>query len=103
MKLSAKNLAELVHVEFRHRDLLKGKKIAGVSTDSRTIKPGEVFFSLRGANFDGHAFVAEVYAKGAAAAIVDMSFKADSVPDRPLLIVEDTTRALGELAHLHRR
>src|SRR5207247_1159520 len=29
--------------------------------------------------------------------------KADSVPDRPLLIVEDTTRALGELAHLHRR
>ncbi|MEK9136948.1 MAG: UDP-N-acetylmuramoyl-tripeptide--D-alanyl-D-alanine ligase, partial [Bacteroidota bacterium] len=102
MKLTAKDLDTLMHVEFRNRDLLQGKKISGVSTDSRKISEGELFIALKGANYDGHTFVADVFARGAAVGVVDTSFKPDSVSTRPLLVVEDTTRALGELAHQHR-
>ncbi len=102
MKLTAKDLDKLTHVEFRNRELLKGKKIPGVSTDSRKVQGGELFVALRGENYDGHAFIADVFEKGAVAAIVDTSFNADSIHDKPLLIAEDTTRTLGELAH-HRR
>lgn len=38
----------------------------GVSTDSRTLSPGELFVALSGDRFDGHGFVAEVCSKGAA-------------------------------------
>jgi UDP-N-acetylmuramyl pentapeptide synthase len=40
--------------------------ITGVSTDSRTINPGDCFFAIGGDNFDGHSYVAEVFRKGAA-------------------------------------
>jgi UDP-N-acetylmuramoyl-tripeptide--D-alanyl-D-alanine ligase len=102
MTLTTKDLDKLTFVEFRNRDQLKSKRLTGVSTDSRKVGDGELFIALKGANFDGHAFVAGAFGKGAVAAIVDASFRWDSVSDKPLLVVEDTTRALGELAHLHR-
>ena len=46
-----------------------------VSTDSRTIKRGELFVALRGENFDGHNFVEAVATSGAAGAIVDFNWK----------------------------
>ena len=42
-----------------------------VSTDTRCIEPGSIFFALHGANFDGNRFVGEALEKGAAAAIAD--------------------------------
>jgi UDP-N-acetylmuramoyl-tripeptide--D-alanyl-D-alanine ligase len=102
MLLTTKDLDKLACIEFRNRGQLKNKKLAGVSTDSRRVGRGELFIALKGANFDGHSFVANAFGKGALAAIVDASFGFDSVPDKPLLVVEDTTRALGELAHLQR-
>ena len=45
--------------------------VRGYSIDSRTIKPGELFFAIKGPRFDGHAFVAQVFQKGAAAAVVE--------------------------------
>lgn len=102
MKLTARDLDTLTHIEFRNRELLKGKKISGVSTDSRKVRGGELFIALKGEHFDGHEFAADVFAKGAVAAIVDASFKADSLPAKPLLVVEDTIHAFGELAHRHR-
>jgi UDP-N-acetylmuramoyl-tripeptide--D-alanyl-D-alanine ligase len=44
--------------------------VCGVSTDSRTIRPGELFFALRGPRFDGHEFVAEALGRGAAGAVI---------------------------------
>ena len=102
MMLSNKDLDTLTYVEFLNRDLLRGRKITGVSTDSRRLLGGELFIALKGENFDGHAFVADVFARGAVAAIVDTSFKMDGVSHKPLIVVKDTTIALGELAHHHR-
>lgn len=102
MNLSVDDFDTLSHVEFRNRDVLKGHIVSGVSTDSRKVAAGDVFIALKGATFDGHAFVSEVLSRGAVGAIVDTAFDAEAVPDKPLLVVHDTTRALGEIAHLHR-
>jgi len=72
---------------------------SGVSTDSRKIGAGELFFALRGENFDGHEFLSAAKALGAAAAVV----AADAVDaleecGLPLLVVTDTRLALGALA-----
>ena len=54
--------------------------INNVGTDSRTIKPGELFVALRGENFDGHDFIEAAAKAGAAGALVDFAW-ADKVPD----------------------
>ena len=68
----------------------------GVSIDSRSTEPGDLFVALRGPQFDGHDFVADALARGAAAAIVDHAPK--NVADgAPLLSVGDTFDALNGL------
>ena len=71
-----------------------------VGSDSRAIRPGQLFVALRGERFDGHDFLAAVAAGGAVAALVDRSF-ADSQTGEaplPLVIADDTRLALGRLA-----
>ena len=51
-------------------------EVRGVSTDSRTIAPGELFVALAGPNFDGHAWVATAAARGACAAPVAATWSA---------------------------
>jgi UDP-N-acetylmuramoyl-tripeptide--D-alanyl-D-alanine ligase len=66
---------------------------SGVSIDSRTLEPGDLFFALRGPNHDGHGFIGAALAAGAAAVV------ATAAPeDAPALIVEDTMAALQCLA-----
>ncbi len=72
--------------------------VAGWSVDSRTIQPGDLFFALRGPNHDGHDFVSEVFAKGAAAAVVERPVNAAG----PVLKVADSLRALEAAASLAR-
>ena len=67
---------------------------AGESIDSRTLKPGELFFALRGPHFDGHAFVATAAGRGAAAAIVEKVVEARI----PQVVVKDAVAALAALA-----
>jgi UDP-N-acetylmuramoyl-tripeptide--D-alanyl-D-alanine ligase len=72
-----------------------------VSTDSRNIEPGAVFFALKGERFDGNDFAMEVAEKGVASLVV-----ADrkSLPDHPrLLKVDDSLKALQDLARQHRQ
>ncbi|HWV18796.1 MAG TPA: UDP-N-acetylmuramoyl-tripeptide--D-alanyl-D-alanine ligase [Rhodocyclaceae bacterium] len=77
---------------------------SAVSTDSRIIKPGELFLALRGERFDGHAFVRDVLQAGAAAAVVDQAWAAENDTDSlNLLIVDDTRRAFAALAAAWRR
>lgn len=79
--------------------LLAPAVITGVSTDSRTVAPGDLFVALRGPRADGHRFVADAFARGAALALI-----ADpSAAEGPALIVDDPMRALGAIAGLHRR
>jgi UDP-N-acetylmuramoyl-tripeptide--D-alanyl-D-alanine ligase len=80
-----------------------GHRFAGVSTDSRSIASGELFVALRGERFDGHDFVRDVLAHGAAAAMVDSAWDVAGGDTLPLLRVADTRLALGALAGYWRR
>jgi len=71
-------------------------RFSGVSTDSRTIRTGELFVALRGERFDGHEFLAAVHSRGAAGAIVDRRYQGPY--PLPVVVVEDTKHALGDLA-----
>ncbi|TBV83268.1 MAG: UDP-N-acetylmuramoyl-tripeptide--D-alanyl-D-alanine ligase [Desulfobulbaceae bacterium] len=73
-----------------------------VSSDSRTIEVGDLFIALKGEKFDGHAFVGEAIRQGAAGLILEKS-PAESLPvSVPVVLVADTLRALGDLAHYRR-
>lgn len=69
---------------------------SGVSIDSRSVDFGDLFIALRGPSFDGHAFVADALAKGAAAAVVDHA-PGSLPPGANLLVVKDTFQALNDL------
>jgi len=74
---------------------------SGVSIDTRTLKPGDLFVALKGPSFDGHEFAAEGLANGAAAIIVsDVPPAIDTAA--PMLIVPDTLRALEDLGRAAR-
>ena len=70
--------------------------ITGISIDTRSIAPGDLFVALAGENRDGHAFVAQALSAGATAAMVN-HVPAGVAPDAPLLMVDDTLEALGAL------
>jgi len=72
----------------------------GISIDSRTVKPGEVFFALRGPSHDGHDHIREAWEKGAAMAVVDSRspLLAGKLAPIPTLFVEDTGKALWDLS-----
>jgi len=70
----------------------------GVSTDSRTVLPGQLFVALKGDHFDGHQFVQEVLDKGAKYALIS---NAECASDKTVL-VGDTLQALQKLSQRHR-
>ncbi len=81
--------------------------INGISTDTRSIKHGEIFFALKGENYDGHNFVEQAIHNGAAGAVISSGKKAayslhNGFKKCALLEVVDTLRALGDLAKFYR-
>ncbi len=89
----------------------KFKECGSVTTDSRTLKGGEMFFALKGENFDGNEYALKALESGAAYAVVNASSEvgtacasgslASEIQDR-LVVVEDTLKTLQELARWHR-
>ncbi|BDG33761.1 UDP-N-acetylmuramoyl-tripeptide--D-alanyl-D-alanine ligase [Parageobacillus thermoglucosidasius] len=76
--------------------------VHGVSTDTRTIQKGNLYVPLKGAKFDGHTFVQDALDKGASAVL--WSETEGSPPaDVPVIVVDDTLRALQRLAHRYRK
>src|SRR5271169_4421092 len=74
-----------------------------ISTDSRSLKPGDLFVALQGERFDGHDFVAQALQGGAVAAVVAAE-RAQSLAGRgSLLAVADPLAALGALAAFWRQ
>ncbi len=69
---------------------------SGISIDSRTLQPGELFIALAGEHRDGHQFVADALRRGAAGAMVS-GVSEGLAPDAPLLLVPDTLVALTRL------
>ena len=88
---SLSHIAHATGGELRGPDQL----VNGVSTDTRSIREGEVFVALIGENFDAHEFVAQAIQRGASAAVVSHPVAADCAQ----VIVKDTRLALGMLAN----
>ena len=89
----------------------KFKECGAVTTDSRTLKGGEMFFALKGENFDGNEYALKALEAGAGYAVVDASSEVGkecaggSLPEAVssrLIVVEDTLKTLQELARWHR-
>src|SRR4029077_20984836 len=74
-----------------------------VSSDSRTIKPGELFVALRGENFGGHDFVEASAKAGATGALVDLNWAGNVPSNFALLRATDTLQAYQTLAASYRR
>ena len=72
---------------------------AGVSTDSRTLQSGQLFFALSGPNFNGNQFASQALDKGAIAVIVDEDLK---ISDNRVIRVENTLTSLQTLSTEHR-
>lgn len=79
-----------------------GEPASGVSIDSRTISRGEAFFAIAGDRFDGHDFVRDAVERGASVVVVHRRGACEGV-DVPVVLVEDTRRALLALGAAHRR
>ncbi len=79
-------------------------EVSGVSTDTRTLRPGELFIALSGPNFDGNRFARQALDGGAAAVLLrDERRELGGLPgDRPVLLHRDPRRALADLAAWHR-
>src|SRR6516162_11417407 len=74
-----------------------------LSTDSRTLKPGQLFVALRGENFDGHNFVESAAKAGAAGAIVDSNWNGQAAKNFALIRTKDTLQAYQQLAANYRK
>ena len=74
----------------------------GISTDSRTTRPGDCFFALTGER-DGHQYVANALEQGATCAVVSRPCPGLDRPEAPLITVPDTLGALGRCAQTYRR
>lgn len=101
--ISVKSILQLdcKHVNF---DKVTVKNFFGVSIDSRKIRKGVLFFAVKGENADGHDFIADVFKKGATAAVVNQGWYSknkDKFSGYTFAVVKDTSKSLGELAEIH--
>jgi UDP-N-acetylmuramoyl-tripeptide--D-alanyl-D-alanine ligase len=80
-------------------------EVSAVSTDSRSVAPGQLFVPLRGERFDGHTYIHEVAAKGVTTILAEEQWLKDHIiPDSLTCIaVKNSLRALGDLAAVWRR
>lgn len=96
---------ELTTVLTGLQQRLERGEITGVSIDSRTVQPGELFIAIRGDRFDGHDFAHAALERGAWGAVVARATPAAAALSgrTNVVVVPDTLQALQELALLHRR
>ena len=80
----------------------KFKECGVVTTDTRTLKGGEMFFALMGENFDGNEYAQKALELGARYAVVNKTSAAASSDDPRLVKVDDTLKTLQDLARWHR-
>ncbi len=104
-EISLTNLAKIINARIigSHDAIRTTQYALRVSTDSRSIKPGDCFFAISGDNFDGHKFIADVFVKGAACAVVSKDIPAGEFAGKTILKVSDTIKALGDLASWYRK
>jgi UDP-N-acetylmuramoyl-tripeptide--D-alanyl-D-alanine ligase len=102
IELSIKFIIEQIQGQLLSGNL--DQNVVGLVTDSRQIKPGDLFIALQGEKYDGHTFIAEVLHKGAAAVIISNEAALGNLrTDKAIIKVNDTLQALQDLAYSYRR
>ncbi len=94
------------HKKAMRFEKLRKVKISGVSIDTRTVQPRNIFFAIRGERLDGHSFIDSAIQRGASCIVVDERWYQEKDRSQyliPLLVVENTIGALGRIANIHRR
>ncbi|MGE5655797.1 MAG: UDP-N-acetylmuramoyl-tripeptide--D-alanyl-D-alanine ligase [Actinomycetota bacterium] len=97
-RVTLTQLAEILGLQLPVQSKVESEvEATGVVTDTRALKPGQVFVALRGENFDGHQFVSKAQELGAMAAVVEMGWESPNL-QLPLLRVEDPLTAYQAIA-----
>jgi len=95
-------LRELQHIVQADPGPHGAERITAVCADSRRVTPGSLFVALRGPRFDGHAFVAQCLARGAAAAVVERWYRGSGIDEGRLLRVRAPLGAYHALSRWRR-
>lgn len=103
LALTAADVAAAAGGEVIHGD--RATAIGPIVIDSRTLAAGDCFIAIKGERFDGHDFVADALARDVGAVVVSRDLPADAslAPAAVVVRVDDTTRALQEVARAVRR
>ena len=107
VRLTLDDILLLRPLRVLHADESRRVAITGVSTDSRTVRKGDLFFALRGDRFDGHNFLTKAAGLGAHAAVIEQRWAETNQPllaslRIPVAVVGDSLAALGALAAAYR-
>ena len=100
--ITAKKIAELTGAE-----LLRGDSILhGISTDSKSIKPGEAFLAIIGENHNAHKYLSEAASNGATALVISEPDAVNTIPENykgSVILVPDTRRAYQDIAAYYKK
>ncbi len=96
-----KTIAGVIHA--RCSAALPDRVVPSISTDSRELRSGEIFFAIKGERCDGHDFIPQAIARGAAACVLRRHSQPPATTAGPLLEVDDVLAALARFAQWHRR
>lgn len=108
MKLTFNDIMNIKHEWILNASSAARLLCAGVSTDSRTTKAGDLFVAIRGGTFNGHDFLSRAIESGARALVIDSAYASTNESFLrtllvPSIVVENTVHALGELASQYRK
>jgi UDP-N-acetylmuramoyl-tripeptide--D-alanyl-D-alanine ligase len=103
MNFTVKEMSEILKAELHGCDDFVSRIINGVSIDSRTVSTGDVFFGIKGENFNGGDFIAEAYRRGASAAVIGRNQDVELLGIENYLLVNDSVEALQVLAKTIRK
>jgi UDP-N-acetylmuramoyl-tripeptide--D-alanyl-D-alanine ligase len=101
-------LEEILKIKYKDKlkiDKILLRKFDGISIDSRNIGKNELFVAIKGESTDGHNYIKDVFAKGVKLAIVEKNWfikNKNIFKNNSFLIVENSVKALGELAGIYR-
>ncbi len=98
-QMSLENIAAACGGTYCGDNALRKTEVTGVVTDSREVKAGDLYVALRGERVDGHSFIPDVFAKGAAAVI---SEEVPEDPAGPYILVGSCPQALKDIAEFYR-
>ena len=102
-KISSKEIVKAVHGNLLHGN--PRACFAAFNSDSRRVHPGDLFWALKGERFDGHDFVSQAIRQGASGVVVqkECAISVENRPEIAVISVDNTLRALGDLAAWWRR